>query len=131
MNKRLQRRNRQVTPEELAALAVERLLASLPADLRKQAQTIPVTFEVEPTPAMVADGIAPDTLGLFVGEEFAHGWTGGEALPAQILLFVGNLWDFSEADAQIFCREVRKTVLHELGHFLGLDEAELEARHLD
>ena len=57
--------------------------------------------------------------------------TGGEALPAQILLFVGNLWNFSEADAQVFCREVRKTVLHELGHFLGLDEAELEARHLD
>ena len=115
----------------MAALEVERLLAKLPADLQAKARAIPVTFELEPTPAMVADGIAPDTLGLFVGEEFAHSSTGGDALPAQILLFVGNLWDLAEADDEVFCREVRKTVLHELGHYLGLDEAELEARHLD
>jgi predicted Zn-dependent protease with MMP-like domain len=131
MSKRLQRRQRQVTPEELAALEVERLLARLPADLRDQARTIPVTFELEPSPELVADGIAPDTLGLFVGEAYAHGWSGGEALPTQIILFIGNLWDFAEANDDIFRREVRKTVLHELGHFLGLNESELEARHLD
>jgi predicted Zn-dependent protease with MMP-like domain len=131
MSKRLQRRNRQVTPEELAAVEVERLLEKLPSDLRAKARTIPVTFEAAPTPAMVADGIAPDTLGLFVGEEFAHGATGGDALPPQIILFVGNLWDFTEADAVVFRREVRKTVLHELGHYLGLNENELEARQLD
>jgi predicted Zn-dependent protease with MMP-like domain len=131
MNKRLQRRNRQVTPEELAALEVERLLEKLPPDLQAKARVIPVTFESVPTSEMEADGIAPDTLGLFIGEEFAHGSTGGEALPAQILLFVGNLWDFSEADDALFRREVRKTVLHELGHYLGLNENELEARQLD
>ncbi|MCX7006747.1 MAG: metallopeptidase family protein [Kiritimatiellaeota bacterium] len=130
MNKRLQRRNRQVKPEELAALEVERLLEVLPPELRVRARGIPVTFELEPTPAMVADHIAPDTLGLFVGDEYAHSWSGGEALPTQIILFIGNLWDFAEADEKHFCREVRKTVLHELGHFLGLDEADLEARHL-
>ena len=131
MNKRLQRRKRQATPDELAAAEVERLLSALPLALQKQAQAIPVTFEFGPTPAMVADGIAPDTLGLFVGDEFAPNGMGGETLPAQILLFVGNLWSFAEADAQVFCREVRKTMLHELGHYLGLDEAGLEARHLD
>ncbi len=131
MSKRLQRRNRRETPEELAAQEVERLLARLPPDLREQARAIPVTFESEPTPAMVADGIAPDTLGLFVGDDYAHGWSGGDALPTQIILFIGNLWDFAEADAEVFRREVRKTVLHELGHFLGLNESELEARRLD
>ena len=131
MNKRLQRRNRQALPEELAAEEVERLLAALPPELRERARAIPVTFEAEPTAGMIADGIAPDTLGLFVGDEYAHGWSGGEALPTQIVLFLGNLWDFAEADAKLLRREVRKTVLHELGHFLGLDEAGLEARHLD
>ena len=131
MSKRLQRRNRQAQPEELAAGEVERLLAALPPALRARAREIPVTFEAEPTPAMLADGIAPDTLGLFVGDEYAAGWSGGEALPTQIILFLGNLWDFAEADPDVFRREVRTTVLHELGHFLGLDEAALEARNLD
>ena len=130
MTKRLQRRNRQATPEEMAAEEVERLLAVLPPELRERAREIPVTFEVEPSPEMLADHIAPDTLGLFVGDELANGWSGGDALPTQIILFLGNLWDFAEADEKLFRREVRKTVLHELGHFLGLDEAELEARHL-
>ena len=131
MNKRLQRHKRQATPEELAAIEVERLLMALPAALQKRARAIPVTFEIVPTPEMVADGIAPDTLGLFIGEEMAHGSTGGDALPSQIMLFVGNLWDFAEADGAIFRREVRKTVLHELGHYLGLNETDLEARRLD
>ena len=131
MNKRLQRRHRQPTPEEMAADEVERLLAALPSDLRGRARAVPVTFETEPTAEMVADGIATDTLGLFIGEEFAHSISGGDELPSQILLFVGNLWDFAEADPVVFRREVRKTVLHELGHYLGLDEAGLEARRLD
>jgi predicted Zn-dependent protease with MMP-like domain len=130
MNKRLQRRNRQALPEELAAEEVERLLAALPPALRERAREIPVTFEVEPTPAMLADHVAPDTLGLFIGDEYARGWSGGDAQPTQIILFIGNLWDFAEADEKLFRREVRKTVLHELGHFLGLDEDGLEARHL-
>ena len=130
MNKRLQRRKRQATPDELAAEEVERLLAVLPPALRERAREIPVTLETEPTPAMIADGIAPDTLGLFVGDEYAQSG-GGDALPTQIILFLGNLWDLAEADVALFRREVRKTVLHELGHFLGLDEADLEARHLD
>jgi predicted Zn-dependent protease with MMP-like domain len=118
-------------PEEMAAEEVERLLAKLPPDLRDKARTIPVTFELEPTPEMAEDGIAPDTLGLFIGDAYAHGWSGGEALPTQIILFLGNLWDFAEADEEVFRREVRKTVLHELGHYLGLNESELEARRLD
>jgi len=131
MNKRLQRRHRQPVPEELAADEVERLLAALPRGLRGRAKAIPVTIEAQPTPEMVADGIAPDTLGLFIGEELAHSLTGGDSVPSQIILFVGNLWDFAEASPVIFRREVRKTVLHELGHYLGLDESELEARSLD
>lgn len=118
-------------PEELAAAEVERLLAALPPELRARARAIPVTFEAAPTPEMLADNVAPDTLGLFIGDEYAASWSGGDALPTQIILFLGNLWDFAEADEKVFRREVRKTVLHELGHYLGLDEAELEARHLD
>jgi len=52
-------------------------------------------------------------------------------LPSQIILFIGNLWDFSENDEKIFCEEIRKTFLHELGHFFGLDENDLTERGLE
>ncbi|HEU0040620.1 MAG TPA: hypothetical protein VFR76_15245, partial [Verrucomicrobiae bacterium] len=61
--------------KKLAALAlaeVEATLAALPAPLREQAQKLPVTFERRPNHALQADGIEPDTLGLFVGPEFAE-----------------------------------------------------------
>ena len=131
MSKQLQRRNRQPALPEIAQAEVARLLRSLPADLRARAQAIPVTFESAPTRAMLADGLESDTLGLFIGEEFPASAAGGAALPAQILLFLDTLWAYADYDPAAFRREVRKTVLHELGHYLGLDERDLEARRLD
>jgi len=52
-------------------------------------------------------------------------------LPAQIILFLENLWDFAEEDEEFFREEVRTTYLHELGHYLGLNEIDLEERGLD
>ena len=39
--------------------------------------------------------------------------------------------DFAEEDEEFFCDEVHTTYLHELGHYLGLDEDELTERGLD
>jgi predicted Zn-dependent protease with MMP-like domain len=72
----------------------------------------------------------PDLLGLFVGDPLAEAGQ-SSALPAQILLFVENLWDFAEEDIEIFLEEVQTTYLHELGHYLGLDEIDLEERGLE
>ena len=46
-------------------------------------------------------------------------------LPPQIILFVENVWDFAEGDGNVFRDEIRTTFLHELGHYLGLDEDDL------
>ncbi|MCX6995661.1 MAG: metallopeptidase family protein, partial [Kiritimatiellaeota bacterium] len=97
----------------------------------ERAQSIPVTFESAPSRAMLAAGLEPDTLGLFIGEEYPESAAGGAALPAQILLFLDTLWAYAEGDPFVFRREVRKTVLHELGHYLGLDEHDLAVRRLD
>ncbi|MBL9126699.1 MAG: metallopeptidase family protein, partial [Verrucomicrobiales bacterium] len=48
-----------------------------------------------------------------------------------ILLFLENLWEFVEGDSDGYYEEVRTTYLHELGHYLGLDEIDLEERGLD
>ena len=115
----------------LASEEVGRTLAELPAPLRERAQPLVVTFERRPSAAQCRDGIEPDTLGLFVGTEFAHEEMTTFPLPAQIILFLENLWDQAEADEEVFREEVRTTYLHELGHYLGLDEDDLFDRGLE
>ena len=117
--------------QEMADEEVRRTLAKLPADVRDAARALPVTFEPMPNDDLVADGLDPDVLGLFVGGD--HAEEEHCALPPQIILFLDNIWlmvadeEGGEAD---YRREVRTTLLHELGHYLGLAEDELTERGL-
>ena len=112
----------------LAQATVEDTLAGLPDDLRARAAALPIVYEPAPNRALLDDGLEPDTLGLFVGPEFAHEEHG--PIPAQIILFLENIWEMVERDVEEFRSEVRTTLLHELGHYLGLDEDELDERGL-
>jgi predicted Zn-dependent protease with MMP-like domain len=117
--------------EKLCALAlseIEKTLAVLPNPLRARAEKLAVTFEQQPNADLQADGIEADTLGLFTGPEFAD--EENVPLPPQIILFLENIWDVAETDEKLFREEVRTTFLHELGHYLGLDEDELTERGL-
>ena len=115
----------------LALAEVEATLAELPPPLRERAKQLPVTFERAPNAGLVADGIEADSLGLFTGPAFADEEHDPSPLPPQIILFLANLWDFADGDEDIFRDEVHKTYLHELGHYLGLDEDDLFDRGLD
>ena len=115
--------------EKLALAEIEATLAALPGPLRERARQLPVTFERVPNSGLQADGIALDTLGLFTGPEFAE--EGAVPMPPQIILFLENLWDFAERDEELFCDEVQTTFMHELGHYLGLDEDDLIERGLE
>jgi predicted Zn-dependent protease with MMP-like domain len=112
-----------------ASAEVEATLIALPEPLRACAEKLPVTFERQPSMGLRADGIEFDTLGLFTGPEFAH--EEDVPLPPQIILFLENIWEFAESDEKIFGEEIRTTFLHELGHYLGLDEDGLTERELD
>jgi predicted Zn-dependent protease with MMP-like domain len=114
----------------MAQSEVVQTLEQLPEPLRERARELPVTYEAEPSPALQSDGIEPDTLGLFVGEEYAELGQTLSPMPAQIILFLDNLWDFAEEDVEVYRDEVRATYLHELGHYLGLDELDLDDRGL-
>jgi len=113
----------------LALSEIEATVAALPKPLRERAEKLPVTCDRIPNAGLQADGIEADTLGLFAGAEFAE--EGNVPLPPQIILFLENLWDFAEGDEKIFREEVHTTYLHELGHYLGLDEDELAERGLE
>jgi predicted Zn-dependent protease with MMP-like domain len=116
---------------ELARHTVDMTIRELPDILRAQVVKLPVTYERTPAAEVMAEGIEPDTLGLFVGQAFPDGVSGMEMLPAQIILYLENLRSFSGNDEEIFRVEVQTTFLHELGHFLGLDEQDLADRDLD
>ncbi len=95
------------------------------------ARQVPVTHLMSPTVCHVANGIAPDTLGLFVGGAYPDGVTEPDPMPPQILLFIENLWEEALHSDPAFLEEVRRTYLHEIGHYLGLTEEELTGRDLD
>jgi predicted Zn-dependent protease with MMP-like domain len=115
----------------LAAEEVEATMGALPAPLRERALALPVTLERRPNRAQCGEGIEPDTLGLFVGPEFGAEETSALPLPPQVILFLENLWDQAEGDEEVFREEVHTTCLHELGHYLGLDEDGLFERGLE
>lgn len=115
---------------ETAMGEVEALLQALPRDVRAKADSLPVLYERRPGKALVATGIEPDILGLFDGPSMRDG-EGSEPTPPSIVLFLDNLWDSTKPDKALYRREVRTTYLHELGHYLGLEEEDMESRLLD
>ena len=121
----------QVALERMAKREVEALRLQLPREMARRAAEVPVVYLPRPTKAMVRDGADPDLLGLFVGPNRAEGVESGDPLPPEILLFVENLWDYAEGDEELFREEVRVTYFHELGHYLGLEEGDLEDRGLE
>ena len=114
-----------------AEAVVRRTLGGLPADLRQQTARLAVCFERRPTRAMIGDGVDADVMGLFVGMNIEDEGAGGAELPGQILLFLEMIDEESEGDPARYRREVRTTLLHELGHYLGLEEDELKERGLE
>ena len=130
----IRRQNRDVNLEwknlcSLALAEVEITIESLPEPLRLGAEKLAVIFERKPNAELQADGIEADTLGLFTGAEFVE--ENDVPLPPQIILYLENIWDVAETNEKRFCEEVQTTFLHELGHYLGLNEDELTERGLE
>ncbi len=121
--------NAQLT--QIAADAVGAAQRQFPPEIRSLARGVAVHYENLPGDDVLAEGFPRDILGLFTGNPHGGEFTHDSPVPAQIFLYIDNLWAFSDADPSAFKEEVRLTYLHEFGHFLGWDEDELTARGLD
>lgn len=115
----------------LAAPVVEAAQRKLPPALRALAAAIPVHYEALPGRDLLDEGFEDDILGLFTGSAHGAELHEDQPMPAEIVLFLENIWDFAEGDRGVFRDEVRITYLHELGHYFGWDEDDLAARELD
>jgi predicted Zn-dependent protease with MMP-like domain len=112
--------------EDRIVRAAEGALAKLPKPFRDRLSGVPILVEPRPSRELVAEGFDPRSLGLFEGPNHAdrHGM---DTLPAptRIVLYTANL--LAEAlDDEELKLEVETTVLHEIGHYFGLDEDDLE-----
>lgn len=116
--------------QQTARRIVVQTLHRLPSELRDAARQVPVCFEGHPAGELVADGLDPHILGLFVGAP-RHEQANEPGPPPQIILYLENILEECEDADTTFEEEVRRTYLHELGHYLGLDEEALAERDLD
>jgi predicted Zn-dependent protease with MMP-like domain len=114
----------------LAETEARAVISSLPEDLRGRLDRITVRCEDRPGKHLLEEGWPDDLLGLFSGPAVGEELSSNDVLPPQIKLFVDNLRDEAGDDPQAFRQEVRTTLLHEIGHYLGLEEDDLEARDL-
>ena len=122
-----------MTTAELTAEAEKVVAATqrrLPPELRELARALPVVCHDWPSDEILGEDFEEDILGMFVGAARDESAGEGNPVPPHILLFVENLYDFAEEDREVYREEVRITYLHELGHYFGWDEDELEARGL-
>jgi predicted Zn-dependent protease with MMP-like domain/Flp pilus assembly protein TadD len=114
--------------------AVEQALAELPEKVRAYLANVAVTVEDLPSDEDLRASdppLSPTILGMFRGPAIGRGsadpWT---HLPSSIVLFQRNLERFARSRDEL-ADEIAVTLVHEVGHFLGLDEDELYERGLD
>lgn len=119
-----------MTPEEFETV-VEEALDTLPGRFAALLDNIVVMVEDLPDAATMEDlGLAPDDeppYGIYSGVPLSDRGDGyGGYLPDRVLIFRRPLLDdFSDRDELRY--QIQLTVLHEVGHHLGLDDDEMEA----
>lgn len=118
-----------LSPDEFG-LIVEAALGEIPEAIQPHLENVIVEVQPRPSGTILRDsGISHggSLLGLYIGRPLTQrSVETGAALPDRILLFQDNLQRICRSRAELR-HEIRKTVLHEVGHHLGFDEDDLTA----
>jgi predicted Zn-dependent protease with MMP-like domain len=111
--------------ERLVAEAIQ----TIPARFRDELHNLAVIVEDEPSDELLDDMEIdpPDTLfGLYQGTPLTErAWDYGNTLPDRIVLYQGPIEDACDTEDDIVVT-VGETLIHEVGHYFGLSEEELE-----
>ena len=116
-----------IPPEEFEAL-VEQALDGLPEELAELLENVAVMVEEEPDPDdLEALGMEPDEelFGLYQGVPLSERDTYYQAaLPDRVFIYRGPILRYCRDRRQVI-REIRDTVVHELGHHFGMEEEDM------
>ncbi len=117
-----------MTRRQFEAL-VERGLRRLPRKFKDKLANIAVVVEDWPDDETLADlGIEPPDIlyGLYRGVDLTHRDSSyGNVLPDTVTIYQGPIEEDC-ADEEEMAELVRETVIHELGHYFGLDDETME-----
>ena len=121
------KQRRDISPEAFADL-VQQAIADLPPPYAKLMESIAVVVEEEPPKDVLEDlelDSEDDLLGLYQGLPLAEEsfFETGGMQPAQISIYRGPILRQCESPEEVV-QEVYDTVVHELGHHVGLDDEE-------
>jgi predicted Zn-dependent protease with MMP-like domain len=109
---------------------VTEVVNQLPEEFASRLANVEVVVEDEPSRAQLRSvGLDPhvDTLfGLYEGVPLEERSADAALLPDKITIFYRPLVDACEDDAEIG-EEIRATILHEVAHFFGIADEDLEA----
>lgn len=97
---------------------VDRVIENLPRWVLDEIDNLIVVVEDDPTPEQ------GDVLGIYDGVSLAERGDYSGVLPDRIVIFYRPHLAMGLDDAGLR-EEIRKTVLHELGHHLGIDDTRL------
>ncbi|MCU0608047.1 MAG: metallopeptidase family protein [Candidatus Edwardsbacteria bacterium] len=119
-----------MSPEEFERL-VDEALDGLPQGFKEKIDNVSVVVEDYPS-AAVLRGFEPprpgrfELLGVYIGVPITRrpGHEIMGKLPDRIELYQKNIESYCRNDREIV-RQIRATVIHEVGHYFGLDEEQL------
>ena len=122
------RQRRDISPEAFAQL-VRQAIADLPLPYAKLMESIAVVVEEEPPRDVLEDlelDSEDDLLGLYQGQSLLEDsfFAVGGTEPAKISIYRGPILRQCESPEEVV-QEVYDTVVHELGHHVGLDDDEM------
>ncbi len=107
---------------------VGRALDSLPREFARLLENVAVVIEQEPTAAELESvGLDPERdelFGLYQGVPLSERDSFYGELPDRVVIYRGPMERCCRTPGEIR-REVRDTVVHELGHHFGLDEDDM------
>ena len=108
---------------------VKEAVATIPPKFRRAVSNLAIVVEDEPSDALLEEMEIepPDSLfGLYQGTPLTERtWGYGNTLPDRITLYQGPIEDASENDDDVVVC-IGETLIHELGHYFGLSEEEIE-----
>jgi len=106
---------------------VQEAVDSLPGELKNQLENVAVIIEENPPAhSTTREDPGQDLLGLYHGiMKKDRGFWYGNVLPDQIIIYRKPLERMSST-LQDLKENVRQTVVHEIGHYFGFDEEELQ-----
>jgi predicted Zn-dependent protease with MMP-like domain len=98
---------------------IQETLDSLPPDLRERISNLEIVVDDEPPPGQ-------PLLGLYQGVPLTRRTSNySGALPDKITIYRGPLERLYGHDAELFDRQVRRVVLHEIAHHFGISDERL------